>query len=470
MARTDLTEAVQFDPHGIEQIPDSDRDSTPIQQFWIWAGANLAPINWVLGALGIILGLSLLETLIVVALGNLVGCALFGLFCIMGHRTGVNQMVLSRSAFGRRGAYLPALGQLLMAMGWLGVNTWIVLDLALGVLDEMGYQGGTGTKYVLGFLLMAIQVAIAIWGFYAIRSFEKYTVPVTAGLLLIMSILAWTKADVVWSTSTVSGGDKLTAISQLLTAIGVGWGISWLTWSSDYSRFIRKGTPDRTVFWWTAAAIYVPTVWLAFLGASIASAGTGADPSALVASVFGVMTIPVLLIIMHGPIATNILNIYSASLSALSLGIKTKRWVVSIAASIVGSISLIAFVESESFARSFDNWMVSIIVWISAWAGVMLVDFYLLRRGTIDVAELYKDPEQSRYGDINWNAIGALVLGLVAGWAWQFGLVEEFQGPIATRLGNSDFSWAAGILVSGFAYYVLETAKTRQAAPARGAT
>jgi NCS1 family nucleobase:cation symporter-1 len=467
MARTDLTDAVQFDPHGINQIPDSDRDSTPIQQFWIWAGANLAPINWVLGALGIILGLSLLETLIVVALGNLVGCALFGLFCIMGHRTGVNQMVLSRSAFGRRGAYLPAAGQMLMAMGWLGVNTWIVLDLALGVLDEMGYTGGTGTKYFLGFLIMAIQAAIAIWGFYAIRSFEKYTVPVTAGLLVIMTILAWTKADVVWSNSTVSGGDKFTAITQLLTAIGVGWGISWLTWSSDYSRFIRRGTPDRTVFWWTAAAIYVPTVWLAFLGASIASAGTGADPSDLVAAAFGVMTIPVLLIIMHGPVATNILNIYSASLSALSLDLKAKRWQVSLAATVVGSIALIAFVESASFADSFDKWMVSIIVWISAWAGVMLVDYYLFRRGKVDVGELYAPPETSRYGDINWIAIGAMLAGLVAGWAWEYGLVEEFQGPIATRTGNTDLSWLAGLVVSGGLYYALSPLRQRQPRPAR---
>ena len=51
----------------------------------------------------------------------------------MGHRTGVNQMVLSRAAFGRRGAYLPAAAQMLMTMGWLGVNTWVVLDLVLGI-------------------------------------------------------------------------------------------------------------------------------------------------------------------------------------------------------------------------------------------------------------------------------------------------------------------------------------------------
>src|SRR4029079_16946232 len=129
---------VQFDVHGIEPIPDADRDSTPLRQFWIWAGANIAPINWVLGALGIILGLSLVETIIVVTAGNLAGCALFGLFCVMGHRTGVNQMVLSRSAFGRRGAFIPGVAQLLLTMGWVGVNTWVVLDLTLGVLDEIG--------------------------------------------------------------------------------------------------------------------------------------------------------------------------------------------------------------------------------------------------------------------------------------------------------------------------------------------
>ncbi len=102
-------------------------------------GANIAPINWVLGALGIVLGLSLVETIIILVVGNVIGCAFFGLFCVMGHRTGVNQMVLSRAAFGRRGAYLPATAQLVMTMGWLGVNTWVVLDLCLGIFKHMGY-------------------------------------------------------------------------------------------------------------------------------------------------------------------------------------------------------------------------------------------------------------------------------------------------------------------------------------------
>ena len=46
---------------------------------------------------------------------------------------------------------------------------------------------------------MAVQVVIAIVGFYLIQSFEKYTVPVAAVIVLVMSILAWTKVNIVWS-------------------------------------------------------------------------------------------------------------------------------------------------------------------------------------------------------------------------------------------------------------------------------
>src|SRR2546425_10534392 len=45
---------LRVDVHNIEPIPEADKDSTGLQQMWIWAGANIAPINWALGALGIV--------------------------------------------------------------------------------------------------------------------------------------------------------------------------------------------------------------------------------------------------------------------------------------------------------------------------------------------------------------------------------------------------------------------------------
>jgi NCS1 family nucleobase:cation symporter-1 len=456
MATAEQAADVRLDTHGIEPIPAADRDSTPLQQFWIWAGANIAPINWVLGALGIILGLSLVETLLVLVIGNLIGCALFGAFCVMGYRTGVNQMTLSRAAFGRRGAYLPAVAQMLMTMGWLGVNTWVVLDLVLGILTHLGIDNpGTGTKYAVGIIIMAIQAGIAIVGFYWIQTFEKYTVPIAAAIMVLMSILAWSKVNIVWGHSTAHGSDKWTAITQLMTAIGVGWGITWLSWSSDYTRFIKPGTPEKRVFWSTYLGVFIPTVWLGFLGASIASAGTSADPAEFVTAAFGGVSILILFLVMHGPIATNILNLYSATLAALSLDIKVARWKVSVFVSIIGTIALIVFIESNSFASDFDKWIASVVVWIAAWGGVMLVDFYVVRGGKIDVAGLYDEPENARYGDVNWAAIVAVLAGLVAGWAWEYGLVSAFQGPIAKATNNTDLSWLTAMLVGGGLYYFL---------------
>jgi nucleobase:cation symporter-1, NCS1 family len=462
---------VRLDEHGIEPIPAEDRTSTPLQQFWIWAGANIAPINWILGALGIILGLSLVETLLVLVIGNVLGCAIFGAFCVMGSRTGVNQMVLSRAAYGRRGAYLPATAQMLMTMGWLGVNTWVVLDLVLGIFKHMGYDHpGTGTRYAVGIGIMVVQAVIAIVGFYWIQAFEKWTVPIAAAIMGLMSILAWTKVDIVWSHSAASGGDKVTAISQLMTAIGVGWGITWLSWSSDYTRFIRPGTSERKVFWSTSLGIFIPTVWLGFLGASIASAGTNADPADLVAAAFGSTSILILFLVMHGPVATNILNLYSATLAALSLDIKLARWKVALAVTFVGTITLIAFIESNNFASDFDKWLASVVVWIAAWGGVMLVDFWVIRRGHVDVPALYEDPAVSRYGDVNWAGVIAALAGLVAGWAWEYGLVSFFQGPIAKATNNIDVSWLAAFVVSGGLYYVLRPILSKEERPTAAPT
>jgi purine-cytosine permease-like protein len=178
----------------------------------------------------------------------------------------------------------------------------------------------------------------------------------------------------------------------------------------------------------------------------------------------------VLFVVLHGPIAANILNIYSCSLAFLSLGLKVKRPIVAGLAGVVGTIVLIAFVESASFASSFDKWMVSIVVWISPWAGITIVEYFIVRRQEIDIPGLYEPPERSPYGDVNVAAIVALALGLVAGWAFEYGLVGFMQGPLAKALNNTDFSWAAGMLVGGGVYYLLGGARLRQPITAPTAT
>jgi len=450
---------LRADVHSIEPIPERDKDSTGPQQMWIWAGANIAPINWALGALGIVLKLGLLETIAVIVIGNLIGCAIFAAFTVMGHKTGVNQMVLCRSAFGRRGAYLPSALMFVMTLGWIGVNTYFPVKIAVAILGQFGIGDTWVTNLVVCTVVMVLQVLIGLYGFYAIRTFEKYTVPITAVIMVLMSILAWSRPGVVnWGlTTSLPPGAHLAMLSLLMTAIGVGWGISWVTWASDYSRFVPRSVSSASVFWHSYVGMFVPTVWLAILGATLASVTQDTDPAKMVSAVFGgFMSLLVLLMVLHGPIATNILNVYSAALAALSMGVRLSRTAMALIAGIVGYVVTIYFVFQPSFAKAFDNWMISLLLWMSPWAGVVLTDFYIKRRGHIDVDELYRDPERSVYGDINWAGIIAFVVGLIAGWSVEDGLVPALQGPISTKLlGGADLSWLVGIVVAGGVYLLL---------------
>jgi len=380
-------------------------------------------------------------------------------------------MVLCRSAFGRRGAYLPSALMFLMTLGWIGVNTYFPVKIAVAILGQFGVSDSWATNLVVVTVVMVLQVLIGLYGFYAIRTFEKYTVPVTAAIMVLMSILAWSRPGVVnWGlTSSLPPGAHLAMLSLLMTAIGVGWGISWVTWASDYSRFVPRTQSSASVFWYSYVGMFIPTVWLAILGATVASVTQDTDPAKMVSAVFGgTMSLLVLLMVLHGPIATNILNVYSAALAALSMGIRLSRTAMALIAGVVGYLVTIYFVFQPSFAKAFDNWMISLLLWMSPWAGVVLADFFVKRRGHIDVAELYREPERSAYGDVNWGGIAAFVAGLIAGWTVEDGLVPALQGPISTRLlGGADLSWLVGIVVAGGVYLAVSRQGVAATVPGR---
>src|SRR3989454_829828 len=112
--------------------------------------------------------------------------------------------------------------------------------------------------------------------------------------------------------------------------------------------------------------MFVPTVWLAILGATVASVTKDTDPAKMVSAVFGGITsILVLLMVLHGPIATNILNVYSAALAALSMGLRLSRTAMALIAGVVGYLVTIYFVFQPSFAKAFVNWMISLLLWMS---------------------------------------------------------------------------------------------------------
>jgi nucleobase:cation symporter-1, NCS1 family len=120
----------------------------------------------------------------------------------------------------------------------------------------------------------------------------------------------------------------------------------------------------------------------------------------------------------------------------------------------------VAFLASSTFATSFTNYMNSFVIWTAAWGAIIIIDYFVINRGQTDLEALYDDPQTSRYGDIRWPALFALFVGLVAGWAFEYGSASLFQGRLSRATNGVDFSWLAAIVASGAVYYVL--ARTRQ--------
>lgn len=448
----------------LQPVPEESRTTRVGGQFWIWAGANLAPINWVLGALGIGMGLGVRDTIIVIALGNLIGMSMFGCFVLLGQKTGATGMVLSRAPFGRRGNYLPAGIQATVTIGWCAINTYVILDLVLALLGKIGVVDPSlpniAWRIGTGALLMTCQVVIAWFGYSAIAAFERWTVPPTILILVAMSLFAWFGLDIDWGYAgppgqILTGSERLAAMSSVMTVIGIGWGITWFTYAADYSRFVSHTVPRRKLYLTSALGQFLPVVWLGVLGASLATKSHSVDPGELVVDNFGSLAIPVLLMVIHGPIATNILNIYTFSVATQALDLRVKRNYLNLFVGILSFFAVILFIYQHDLAAVLEAFLGSLVAWVASWGGLMLVHYYWLnRKYPIGPTRLFDPVGTGRLPDVNWAGVGALLGGICGTWLFMVLPNPALRSPIPGLLGGLDLSWLGGLVISAAIYAV----------------
>ncbi|HET8561072.1 MAG TPA: cytosine permease [Marmoricola sp.] len=456
----------------LQHIPEEVRTRSVSGQFWIWCGANIAPINWVLGALGVQLGLGLRDTVLVLVVGNLIGMALFGFFVLLGQRTGATGVVLSRDTFGRVGSYIPAFVHTIVPMVWCALNTWIVLDLVMALLGKLGLVDAAnphhGLRIVVAGLIMLAQVMISWFGYRAIAAFERWTVPITIVILAAMTIAAWFFMDINWSFAgphghALTGAAKWSVMTGVMTAIGIGWGITWFIYACDYSRFVSRTVPRGKLYAASTLGQFLPVVWLGLLGATLATKSSTVDPGKLVVDNYGAFAIPVLLLVVHGPIATNILNIYTCTVSTQALDLRIPRRLFSVIVGLVAFLAVIFFIYRTDLAGTLDAVLSGIVAWVATWGGITLVHYFWVLRHYAGDSEYLFDPVGSKRLPA-WNLAGlvAFVGGIVMTWLFMYGLVPALQGPIAKAMGGIDLSWLAGGLSSAVLYAALAPSVMRK--------
>ena len=206
----------------------------------------------------------------------------------------------------------------------------------------------------------------------------------------------------------------------------------------------------------------LPAVLLEILGAGIASVVKSAsDPiSGLPQALPSWVVVPYLFMAIVTLFAVNTIDLYSSGLTLQAIGLKLKRWqcvLVDLAiATIVAGITIF----NSDFNRLYSDFLSLLIVWLSPWLAIYLVD-WAMRRGRYDAPALLQD-RGGRYwrsGGIHVPGVVAQVAGMVASCLWID--TSAFVGPLSSRTAGSDLSFFMGLIVGGAVYWLLARRSVR---------
>ena len=365
------------EPGGSEFIPLSERHGKPRDLFTTWMSPNLEFATVFVGMIAVMFfGLNVWQALLAVTLGNLLGAISHGILGARGPLFGVPQMVISRIPFGWRGNAVPStLNAVLAALGWFAVNS-VTATFALTTL--LGWPLWLSLVLVVG-----AQIAVAFFGHNLIHAFHKAIFPFLVVAFILAFIWVVPNADIAAANSGNGG------IGGFLIAMGAAFGYAsgWNPFASDYTRYLKPDVSKKAVALWSGAGLFISCTVLEFLGILTATlvAPEGASPTDVFTSVMpGIVAVIVLLAIVGGSIAANSLNVYSATMSFLSLPIKLpshmRRAIAAVVFGLAGGI--VAFFGMQDI-HNYENFLLVIAYWVSAWLGVVFTDQYLRRKDTV---------------------------------------------------------------------------------------
>ena len=441
-------EVLHVEPHGIDPISVKERHGKPRNIFTLWFSANLEFATLTLGVLSVgLFGLNMTQAAISIIIGTALGAFFIGLLTTFGYRWGIPQLIQSRAAFGFYGNFIPSLFNFIAGVGWYAVNT-VLGVYALQWLLPIGFVPDL-------IIMVAIQAIVSIYGHNLIHFVEKIAAIFLAVIFIITTLYAMSHIhfDVVENTKAFlfSG----TAGSIILT-IGttLSYMMGWLTFSSDYSRYLPKDTPNKKAFSFAFFGNFIPAVWLELLGAGLATVNPNiSKPTDLVS---GLMPHPIVVVtmiaIMLGTVTANVLNIYSGSLSLLAIDVKwmraiaPKRWIAALIIGVLGGI-LSYLGGTSGYYENYSNFLLLLAYWISPWLAIVVTDYMMYRRRRDEVDQFYEGSGKVKAG------VYAFIIAIIV--SYPFFNQSLLIGPIAKAYPQiGDISYYVSFVVAMILYAV----------------
>ncbi len=460
-------------------------DLGPVKQTWNWYNifafwmSDVHSVGgYVFAASLFALGLASWQVLIALLVGIGFIQVIANLLAKPSQQAAVPYPVICRLAFGVFGANIPAVIRGLIAVAWYGVQTYLASSALIIVvlrffpsMQHFAEVQFAGLSYLgwMGFLALWVVQAAVFWsGMNSIRRFIDWAGPVVYAVMFLLAgwivwKAGWSNISFTLSEKSLSGWEAFGQV-VMATALVVSYFSGPTLNFGDFSRYcVSMADVKRGNFWG------LPVNFLAF---------------SLVTVVIVSGTLPVFGEMLHDPIATvaRIDNSVAVLLGAFAFVTAT------IGINIVANFVSPAF-DFANCAPSKISWraggMIAAVasVFITPWNlfnnpevihytldvlaafigplfGILLVDYYLVKKQQIDVDALFDDSPNGRYWyshGFNPTAIQALVVATLIGLVFTF---TPWFKPLA------NFAWFTGCFLGGGGYWLLARREMKAATPA----
>lgn len=442
-------------------------------------------------------GMNWWQAVLTIFLGNLIVLIPMVLNAHAGTRYGIPFPVYCRASFGILGANVPALMRAMVACGWFGIQTWIGGDAIYKILSvfypSMNDLPNTfldiNVAQVCCFLFFwAINMVVIYMGIDSIR----ILLDIKAPLLIIMglALLAWAYSAAGGFGTMLSQPSQFSAgqakqgqfLSFFIAALTANVGF-WATLSLNIPDFSRYAYSQKDQVLGQATGLPTTMALYSFIGVAVTSAAFVIysdkppefkkelwDPVVLLAQFKNpVILIFSLFCLCLATLATNIAaNVVSpandfAHLWPKRIGFRSGGLITGVIGILIRPWKLIADPTGFIF-----TWLIAYSALLGAVGGVLIADYFLIRKARLDLAGLYKAHGPYWYqGGFNWIAMIALAVGIA----------PCIPGFIQTVIGVEDdtpwkaiykFAWFLSFGISFVVYAALMALRSDTATAGEG--